>query len=74
MSPADTELLGETMSTVVVEGMTAAFKFIVAMATIKKAIKSLKAGGKTNISSLWIVCERTERCKKGEGISLFFVA
>jgi hypothetical protein len=71
MAPAETGPLGETTSTVVVGEMTTAFKFIVAVAKIKKPIKSFTAGGKTYLR---IESDRINRSNKREAIVLFFVA
>lgn len=74
MAPAETGPLGETTSTVVVGEMTTAFKFIVAVARIKKPIKSFTAGGKTYLRPFWIDSETIDCCNRREAIVLFFVA
>jgi hypothetical protein len=72
MSPAETRLLGETASLVVVGEMTTAFKFIVAVARIRKPMKSFTTGEGT-YPSLRIDSDPCNRSSKWEAIVLFFV-
>ena len=73
MSPAETRSLGETASIVVVGEMTTAFKFIVAVARIRKPIKSFTAGGETD-PSLRIDFDWGNCSNEWEAIVFFFVA
>jgi hypothetical protein len=75
MAPAETGPLGETVSIVVVAGMTTAFKFmVVAVARIRKPTKSFTAEPETYLPPLQIDSDMIGRSSKREVIVLFFVA
>jgi hypothetical protein len=74
MAPADTVPLGETASIVVVGEMTTAFKFIVAVARIRKPTKSFTTDGDTYLPPRRIDSDTIDRSNKREAIVLFFVA
>jgi hypothetical protein len=74
MAPAETGPLGETASIVVVAEMTTAFKFIVAVARIRKPTRSFTADRETYLSPLRIDSDTIDRSNKREAMVLFFVA
>jgi hypothetical protein len=68
MAPAATGLLGETASVVAVGEMTTAFKFIVAVATIRKPIKDLTTDDETYLPPLGIDFDAIDGSDKRETI------
>jgi hypothetical protein len=68
MAPAETGLLGETASTVVVGEMTTAFKFIVAVAKIRNPIKNFTIGRETYLPPLGIDLDAIDGSDKREAV------
>jgi hypothetical protein len=68
MAPAETGLLGETASTVVVGEMTTAFKFIVAVAKIRNPITNFTIGRETYLPPLGIDLDAIDGSDKREAV------
>jgi hypothetical protein len=71
MAPAETGSLGETVSIVVVGEMTTAFRFIVAVARIRKPTKLSTTGKERYLPLLRIDSDARGRSDKREAIVLF---